>query len=1140
MHRNLNYIVNHVFLPPQLPQKDDHDASKDAALIEKFVEALSLFKAYIPDHEFPEWSSCIKMANSMLELRAHSGDLVPENVVTALREMNIRGINELALRMRQVLNIIYVDLDILPLHIRAQNAGLIIRRFSDQYSFESFELSPTNGAVIGTVGRLRRCFPGAAIAIGQDRIADINFVEPLADLLARLDAQTPEEAMPIIRKANSEVVEIRDTSHPRFVTEMVTGILRAIGQPIDVSRIHKHTREDILWKDALRPWRRSPMWLFLRVTLQTSLLDTNDKISCLNYKFFMVFFMANVLESALEASLPTEKLFIMTAKISRRVLKLGALHDNTWLEYVEKVVGSAQQEMTRRWELVEKNSDPLMTRRNWHPSKLSFLDDTKLSLPKLRPYLTSVLTRPAITSTSCYFTSACGRRILQSSSELPDLSLLLGAGSDSVSLHLVDLERWVCESLDSWLLKNVEREDASTNLSNLMSAYTTAASSAYVDMPEDISLMLLTLMDLWVALDRCALHHYPILRDYDPGFPPSVFEPLLLPRKSQMERLLHVEQYLESRRNQTKPNYPSIFKSIDAADSFSVRYFEKSPHHQKLRKMIEAKALAERTQKIAELARKIQQHRDLIERSDRLNCEFVTTWRNRKGRTVHSGSCQKCRLRATANSISIEVHEWPLPNEDLQAKAVVFELDMPNVICKWRDTTYCLLVDTLSIETGRNLEPKIYTLYNYDGASEFINSKEARVQLASTTKPFAVSHYRSKNISLANEANICVNNGLHYSLYDSKRRNWTEELLDHFDIREKCTPKLSNGPYKGLQYTLNNTIHTSNDVIAGQDKCPAALTLHEFYAYGTLRSGHRLQWRNIIRELTTNILNFSRQETHALITQAAWQAGPSEEKTLHRESHVDLEEKGFGMSLGSTLNDAISAVESNWQGAVAVRTFIALASRLLSFSRYNAVREDCARFLRRARKISLRWTREIGQKLQDEEREKERRTLNMQTLEMALTCYGTFDVEPHQLQRLFESDEDVAIATECSIIVHDRCPAVTTNVPTPMKALLQRHRRISCSLESALRDRIVGGCVGLDNTLRLLWGGYRSGSPWKAMEAPSERWLVTKISSEDSISSMLVHYNLLDGSLLVNGSPLTRLPRSYESHPTFYRLFGEV
>ena len=80
------------------------------------------------------------------------------------------------LGIRQMSNVVYINSDILALHMRSQNAGLIVRRSSDQYLFESFEVSPTTEAVIGTRGRLRRCFPGPAVAIGQDRIADTSFL----------------------------------------------------------------------------------------------------------------------------------------------------------------------------------------------------------------------------------------------------------------------------------------------------------------------------------------------------------------------------------------------------------------------------------------------------------------------------------------------------------------------------------------------------------------------------------------------------------------------------------------------------------------------------------------------------------------------------------------------------------------------------------------------------------------------------------------------------------------------------------------------------------------------------------------------------------------------------------------------------
>jgi hypothetical protein len=120
-------------------------------------------------------------------------------------------------------------------------------------------------------GRLRRCFPGPVIAVGQDKIVDPSLREVLAQFLATLDVSTLKEAWPVVIKAHSQTPEIRDSIHPKFITEMLTGILRGIGQPVNAARIHKRTRDDVLWNNVPKPWRRSPLWLLLRVALQTSL-----------------------------------------------------------------------------------------------------------------------------------------------------------------------------------------------------------------------------------------------------------------------------------------------------------------------------------------------------------------------------------------------------------------------------------------------------------------------------------------------------------------------------------------------------------------------------------------------------------------------------------------------------------------------------------------------------------------------------------------------------------------------------------------------------------------------------------------------------------------------------------------------------
>ena len=965
----------------------------------------------------------------------------------------------------------------------------------------------------------------------------------MVDLLVQLDAVTPEEVQPTTIKSQSKVVETRDTVHPRFVTEMLTGLLRAIGQPHDVTRIYKHTRDDVVWKDAFKPWRRCPSWLLLRVALQTSLMQNQVEEPHVRYKSFMLFFMTQILRSALKACLSSDTIFLMTAKITRRALKLGVVDATAWLQYVATTTADAQQELRRRWVLVEKHPDLFATQGSWDPSQLSLLSDTELRLSRLRPYLAKVSARVASPPTNHPFTSDCGRRISRCSPSLPELSPFLEGNGSQVRLSLTDLELWVGNSLDDWLCANMERQDAVTALAALIDTYISTASLTYKDMPEDISLMILTSMDLWAALDRLALHHCALLHKYSPEFPPSLFEPLLLPQKSQMERLLRVEQYLDRRRAAAVPQFPSIFHSVDTTNSFPVQYTQQSPRHKKLQQKIKEEAKSDRARKISELADKRQQYQKLITLSEAMSCQYVDHRRKHRIITKHSGSCQKCELKSRAEKLTIDVHEWPLPEGKLQVKAAVFELDVPIVVSRWRDITYRVLVDLLSPQCAgqsKGNQQRVYSLWSYAGLQKFIISRKGRLQLASKTKPFVVSHYRHQKISQADESSVCVNNGLQYNTYDSKELRWTEELLNRCSVREECTPKLPAGPYRSLQYAVSNTVHTSNEVIASQAKCPEMLTMHEFYAFGTLRSGHRLQWRNIARELTTHILNLNCHETHILMMQAAWQVGPFSKRRVCRESHVDLEEVDFGKSLLSTMEDALETIEGNWQSATAARTLIALATRLLSLSLCKVVREGCFHFLRKARAISLRWTREVGQKLQEEQEEEERRNLNARTLEMSLTCYGTFDVDLHHLPALLESDEDIAVVTECSIIVHDRCPPVEENMCMPIRTLLQRYRRLSCVLEPFLRERILNVRKGLDITISRLWAGYVAGSPWSALESPSERWLVTETSNKCGLSSMMVHYNLLDGTLLVNGSLLTRLPRSYESHSTFQRLFGEV
>jgi len=181
--------------------------------------------------------------------------------------------------------------------------------------------------------------------------------------------------------------------------------------------------------------------------------------------------------------------------------------------------------------------------------------------------------------------------------------------------------------------------------------------------------------------------------------------------------------------------------------------------------------------------------------------------------------------------------------------------------------------------------------------------------------------------------------------------------------------------------------------------------------------------------------------------------------------------------------------------------------------------------------------REIAQKLQDAVNDDEIPELQRRACEIAATCRATFDVDPGtHLDALLFSSDDVAILVECAIIIHDNTPPHLGHEFSDFQKLLHRDRRLSHFLELAVSKLIRANRDGLDTAIGSVWSGYRpGGNGWTSLLWANSQWLVSLTASAQE-----VHYNLLDGELLVGGKPLGRLPREISGHPTYGRIFDKV
>jgi Protein of unknown function (DUF3638)/Protein of unknown function (DUF3645) len=1021
----------------------------------------------------------------------------------------------------------------------------MISKVENSIHVEAFELSPLNGPVITTKGRLRRSFPGPAISLSIETFEKPAFQVTMAHTLAKMSHQPAVETMPKARKAGQMHDEDRDTTHPHIVTELFMGFLRSVGEPVDVYRLWKNTREEVMWLDSRLPWRRSPMWLLLRVAMQLifSRLSALSTLSGELYKTFMVFLMSRVLELSHQHAFPSDLMYAMNAKLARRLLKLDSSVNEPGLSFVQNVMRKTNQLIHARWSNIMKQAGP-----RYDLSNLAYLDfgqDVFNTLPALNKYINLMAKRE---NNKSYVAFQPGFALVKyQAEELP--TPLDSSTTDYMAYNLRAFETWVALDLRQWLKVHKSNTSTCGKLDDLIQSYHCVAHLFYFGNPEATSMMLLTILELWIACDESATHVCELLKDYDPGIPQELLQSLALPFKCQMERLLHIENFLNRRRARARFRAVCIFQDFGLESCFSVRYFHQSPEHRKLLEKIESRATEARHEKCNELRRKKEEYESLMQHYDQSECEYyevVTDPYSDSRETRHSSCCKKCDYQHRAASLDIRIHEWPLPKNALEAWSTVFELKVPPSYGHWRDTTVFLLLDVLGNEYSSTETPRAsHTLQNYQGLSSSFTpfGSTQRIGLLSQNKPHSVTHRRDKSIAITTESDICLDNGLRYQYYDSITSSFVDVFRVTDDIPKLCTYMLPARSSSLQQFLFRPAAMASglspNTVIASQSECPDHMSFDEYKALSTIPLGYRIQWHNILLQLSLPSVDFKKTETGLVILHSIYQAGPSSNSNVLRASHEIVDNENFAHALLGSLHEALQRVKENWESSKALSTFISLATRLLSLTSKEQTKDKCLIYLASVRVVAFDWVNLLREKASKVTNDGERTDLVSRAVEIALICADSFNVDEGYLEDILALPEEASVLIQCSIVIQEGYHTISMTSDPTVLTLHLRWKWLSYRGYPILAKKILktrGGC--LNHAIKKSWSAYQAGDEWRAVSERVDNWFVSRTASQCNSDQLWVHFNLLTGELLVNGLPLARLPSAYERHPTYRTLFG--
>ncbi|KAI9150138.1 hypothetical protein HJFPF1_09893 [Paramyrothecium foliicola] len=1116
----LEALYNHLVLPPQLPHKEDPDvAGLETELLDRLI------------------ASAQKIRDASRNIRI-GGRLDCTSLTTELCTLE--------------------DGMFLVIHINCQNAALFVRRahdpvFGAAVIFEAFEASAKNEDILAADNALQWDFPGSAVAIPLTTYRDEGFIINLATFIENASRELPPDFAAHAFKAGTAVFEYRNTPDPSLITSMLMGILQENGRRFSPRLLQKMVRDDVCWNNANKPWRRLPFWLVLRVSVQRYLANiVGGEVGRADFKFLIITLLTTFLRDVQHQEISIDSLSLLKTKICRRLVKLDedkqqsqdsqvAVRIDYLLERLNPqfstIISKATGYIEARWRLQKlemAKSIPVLPRR-------ASPDDLRMELRVSGGHLNDILTG---------FTRP--RRLHESQQASFNFATAARAHLNEFSkthFDLIELQNHCAEFNDS--ASEFPPKTVCGTASQLIFKYLKGALECYKDNAEQLSLMILTVMELWVAMDRAACTLYPLLRQYNPIFRPDMLDALLMSKFSDMERVQSVQVYIRERIEGCNHAAMTIFAD-PTQGCFGHRFYEESQSSatlQALHESIKTWAAEVQAGKENEWQIKTREYEDLAIRIAKSNCILLIDDDDPFGGTYHDPNCPRCKLMEKQSKMRIQAFEYPLPTDPTVAKTVVFELACPSTYALYRYTTWHLLTRLAFPQQEVSHEPKCL-LKKYQALGRFSNKADSPLGLASTTKSFLATHYSwlSFPVNWVGERDsVCRPNGLRLAYYDAASKSWPARrhrslgFLHHLKL---VIPKSS--PFHKLQNDAAFSDFTygpsSYDVMATTSRCPAGLNIHEFMAFQTMASGKARRWITILAELGSVNVNFSSEAATVLLNHLALQCGPADANgDPLRVIHAIFRDEEYCNQLLGQLATHLRSLSANWRENQLLSTIITFALRLAdlaSAAGLEKVSLKAISLLVQAREVSARWFKALRAETYQTSDAETAQRCQQYALWAALLCKRTFTF--HAQQSFTLDDLSLEIFIQSCIAVQDNLVVKFDTLPKLLQHAIENDLRISYQMYNLVSDSINHRPHVLSTALNEIWpaaeGQERTLSQ---VQVVSQVWIMCVAKSGEETEEQTVMYNTQEGILLVNGNAIGKLPSDPRRALILNRLFGE-
>ncbi|KAF9770212.1 hypothetical protein IL306_012268 [Fusarium sp. DS 682] len=1127
----LEALFHHLVLPPKLPRSFDGDNIAIArSLGERLLNALGMFRD-IGDAKV--WQTLEASLQATKNL--HEGPQYQDDLLRAFKDVQDSN------------GAVW-----LGLHVEPQNAALIIHgdHVTGRVIFEEFQTAAPVSDVLKTDHALTWDFPSRATAILLSDFSNESFLENLTQFLEEASSKAFDTFSARASKGGQSIVEIRDCPSSALISEILMSLLEGIGNPVYPRRLRKRVRDDIVLDKSEIPWRRSPYWLVLRVTLgrilSTLLEDTHEAMGRVYYKFVVCAVLANLLRDCV-GNLQPEMTLMLQAKLCRRLAKLESekkaasgclreVYDNfftTSSGYFGAIVADARARVASSWEEYKRG---VVRRIPSLPFRASE-SDLLLDLPNSRPVLLRLLSQQ---------TNSTRRQVSVDLSSLNEgtvsqVNRLAGKYSALVECgeNMVDY---------TTLFSSSSSERTCEELAMKIEHFIEAVGDAYMGNSLLMSRYLLQLFELWMRMDMEATTVCPLLLEFHPIFVPNSLDVLCLQTRQELERLSQVQQYIKSRISALDVDHETIFSDPRKPNSFPVRFVYSTQSGEGLVVLgeeVDSVSQSLRSKKQSELADLTRQYDELTQEMQGRKC---TCTRLPDGKMDVHG-CTKCYKKRGRYKLKIYAHEDLLPPpkkgpNKAQRAALLLQLRMPSYLSAYRSAVWKLLILGAKVPLASKGAPHL--LFKDLNLLQEFPSTQISLTMASRKKSFRQTHYGKMKLP-KKPSQVMFPFGAEFTYYDSSSGLWADQLpkvpwFQH--LLGSWLPKGIPDPYaSGEDFSPNDAYHPSSyEIMANELICPPELSVHEFSAFQRAVSGRARRWLVLLVELGSTNLNFSSEAAMKLLNRLSLQAGPAvRDSDVLREVHSIFNDQAFCARLYELLRGRLDALTSSWREVHYMNVLVTISLRLYHLCQ-QGFRSKAGTLLVSIRSITCDWIVHLRKEIRSTSEGDVARRAATFAFWAALLNRRTFwaykDVE-YTL-----SDEDAQSFFRASIALQENLVINLDQLDPVLKQLLIDDLSSSYSMRDLIKQWFNRHHRLLEWSINETWSdsgafGTRSYSPWKMLSGSHRWWVTSQIARTKWTSPQVVHYHLLQGHLIVDGKPLGRLPLQMRQDPTIQELFGE-